>query len=165
MRAIKICNIFGVCALALILMCSQSCSQTAEETVPEGKAYDFSLEDLQGKVIKLSQFREKSWVLVNFWATWCRHCRKSIPWMEEAEESYSERLKVLAINIGVRDSVERATQYKRRYGITYTILYDKGSAVSRRYNIRGVPTYILIDPQGVIRYYSFSPPDLKKFIK
>lgn len=165
MRTLKICNIFWVCALALILTYSQSCSQTTEEAVPKKETHDFSLEDLEGKVIKLSQFRGKSWVLLHFWATWCPHCRKSIPWLEQARKSYSERLKILAINIGIRDSVERARRYKSRYGITYTILYDKGGAVSRRYNIMGVPAYILIDPQGIIRYYSFSPPDLKKFIE
>lgn len=165
MGAIKICNIFWVYALALILMYSQGCSQTAEETISEKEAYDFSLENLEGKVIKLSQFRGKSWVLVYFWATWCRHCRKSIPWMEEAEESYSKKLKILAINIGIRDSLEQIRRYERRHGITYTILYDKGSTISQRYNIMGVPTYILIDPQGIIRYYSFSHPDLKRFIE
>lgn len=165
MRAIKICNIFWVCALALILMCSQSCSQTAEETVPEKEAHDFSLEDLEGKAIKLSQFRKKSWVLLHFWAIWCPHCRKSIPWLEQAGKSYSGRLRILAINIGVRDSLEHIRRYKKRHGITYTILYDKGSIVSRRYKIVGVPAYVLIDPQGIIRYYYFSPPDLKRLIE
>lgn len=165
MKTINICNIFWICVLALILTSSQGCSQTTEETVPEKEAHDFSLEDLEGKVIKLSQFRGKSWVLLHFWATWCRHCQKSIPWLEQAGKSYSGRLKILAINIGVRDSVEQIRRYKTRYGITYTILYDKRSTVSQRYNIKGVPTYILIDPQGIMRYYFFSPPDLKKFIE
>jgi len=148
-----------------MLTCSQGCGQTSEDTLSQKESYDFTLEDLEGKVTSLSQFREKSWVLLYFWATWCPHCGKSIPWMEEAHESYSERLKILAINIGVHDSLKQVRGYKRRYGITYTILYDKGSTVSKRYHIRGVPTYILIDPQGIMRYYSFSPPNLKRFIE
>ena len=61
-------------------------------------------------------------------------------------------LKVLGINIGLNDSEDKTARYIKKHGIDYAIAFDKESVISRKSQIMGVPTVMLIDKWGVIKY-------------
>ncbi len=129
-------------------------------------ASDFKLQDLNGKVIRLSDFKGKP-VLLDFWATWCPPCRASIPGIEKLYKEYSGKgLVVLSISLdeGDWDSVKSFSIEK---GITYPVL--KGTEeVSSQFQVRTIPMLVIINKEGKIvkRYLGYGDDDeLEKDIK
>ncbi len=134
----KIIRIF--CLLSLL---STAVNTLAEEPVLAG---DFSLPDLNGQTVKLSDFRGK-WVVVNYWATWCAPCRKEIP---ELSELYTERADIVVLGLDYED-IERSKLDKFLAGIhvSYPILlldiYNMPEFVDEP---RALPMTIIINPEG-----------------
>ncbi len=115
-------------------------------------APDFSLVDLNGNALKLSDFRGKR-VLVNFWATWCPPCKAEMPYMQEMYEKYQEEgFEVLAVNSTVTEkSRDNVVDFVSEYGLTFPIPMDEKNRVSSDYEILSFPTSFFIDSDGVIR--------------
>jgi len=149
----------SIMAAALLFGC------TARNETSAG-ASDFKLQDLNGKTVKLSDFKGKP-VLLDFWATWCPPCRASIPGIESLHKKYSGKgLVVLSISLddGDWDSVK---SFSAEAGITYPVL--KGTEdVSSQFQVRTIPLVIIIDKEGKIvkRYLGFGDDDaLEKDVK
>ena len=115
------------------------------------QADSFTVRDVNGKLVSLGDFKGKV-VLLNFWATWCLPCAKEMPSMDRLLQSYSAKgLVVVGVSVDIaapRDVKEFADKLK----ITFPILHDRDSIISRHYSIPGVPTSYLIDRQGKIVY-------------
>ena len=129
-------------------------------------ASDFKLQDLDGKTVKLSEFKGKP-VLIDFWATWCPPCRASIPEIEKLHKLYSGKgLVVLGISLdqGGWDSVK---EFVTESGITYKVL--KGTEdVASKYQVRTIPMLVIVDKEGKVykRYLGFGDDDqLDKDVK
>ena len=111
-------------------------------------APDFELEDLGGDTIHLHDYRGQV-VMLNFWATWCGFCRVELPHMQRAYETYQDRgFTVLAIN--VREEAGPVRAFVEDMGMTFPVPLDKAGEVLSQYRIRGLPTSIFIDQEGVI---------------
>ena len=139
---------------------------TPKSDRPGAVASDFTLQDLNGKSVKLSDFKGKP-VLIDFWATWCPPCRASIPGLEKLHKAYGGKgLVVLAISLdqGGWDSVK---SFAAESGITYTVL--KGTEdVASQYQVRTIPMLVIMDKEGKIvkRYIGFdSEEELEKDIR
>lgn len=117
-------------------------------------APDFSLPSIfEEKNIALSDFRNSKYVLLYFWASWCPSCLEARSHVEAFRKRVSpEKLEILAINIGAGDSIESVRKFEKKHPISVPVLFDKGSRVSQSYGIRGVPFFVLVDPQGKIVY-------------
>lgn len=114
-------------------------------------APDFSLLDLQGDRITLSELRGRP-VLINMWATWCPPCKAEMPDMQAAYESYREQgFLILAINATFQDSAAAAASFVEEYGLTFPILMDTTGDVSRQYQMRALPTSFFVGREGVIQ--------------
>ncbi len=112
-------------------------------------APDFELTSLDGKTVRLSDFRGRP-VWVNFWASWCPPCRAETPDVQGAyAEKQGEGLVLLGISIG--EGADAVRSYVQTAGITYTVLLDPDQAVAGRYRITGIPTHFFVDRDGVIR--------------
>ncbi len=110
-----------------------------------GIAPAFSLEGLNGKNVRLSDFRGKV-VLVNFWASWCPPCKAEIPGFEKVYKAY--RNKGFTI-IGIAtDNVPPS--FIKQMGITYPLAMADDKVVSDYGNISGIPTSFLIGREGRI---------------
>jgi cytochrome c biogenesis protein CcmG/thiol:disulfide interchange protein DsbE len=89
-----------------------------------------------------------SWVLVNFWASWCAPCRDESPALQRFSERNPDDLVVLGIN--TQDLSDDATGFVDEFGLTYTMLRDPDSAspLSDDYGATGLPESFLVDPDG-----------------
>jgi peroxiredoxin len=127
-------------------------------------AINFSLPDLDGKQVSLSDFKDKP-VFLFFWTTWCPYCREALKDMNDAyEELKKEGLDVLAINVG--EHQDKVAKFAKGYNLKYKILIDVDTAVSEEYEILGVPTYIIIGKKGNITFrgYRFPKDRLKALL-
>ncbi|HEB01460.1 MAG TPA: TlpA family protein disulfide reductase [Candidatus Portnoybacteria bacterium] len=107
----------------------------------------FTLEDVEGNRISLSDFQGKN-VLVVFWATWCSYCKKELPDLKNFVQEYKDEIKVLAIDI--REKKEVIRSYIKQNQINFTILLDQEGLVSNDYWVAGTPSHFLIDQEGKI---------------
>lgn len=112
-------------------------------------APDFSLTNLAGENISLSDFRGK-YVLVNFWATWCPPCRAEMPDLNQFHQENKEDFVVIGVNIG--DSRTKVKEFITNNGYDYPILLDQTKEVSTIYHISAIPTSYFIGPTGRIQY-------------
>ncbi len=107
---------------------------------------DFSLPSLDGKTIKLSDFRGKV-VLVNFWTTWCPACVEEMPLLQAAyEEKASSGLVVLGIDM--REDMATVQRFVNDNGITFPIVLDSSGEVSSSYNVYYIPHTVIVDADG-----------------
>ena len=114
-------------------------------------APDFSLKDVDGKEVRLSDFAGKP-VLINFWATWCPPCREEMPEINKFYGKYKgSGLVVLSINATFQDSVENVKSTIKSDKLTFPVLLDEAGQVARQYQLNGLPTSFFIDDQGIIR--------------
>lgn len=123
------------------------------ESIPEagriGKAaVDFTLQDLSGKGVRLSDFRGKT-VLLDFWATWCGPCVAEIPSLEALHRKYGEK-GLVVIGMNTETDHNRVRDYAKDK-ISYLVLLD-AEGKSKEYGVQGIPTKIYIDAEGKIRY-------------
>ncbi|BCN29563.1 TlpA disulfide reductase family protein [Anaeromicropila herbilytica] len=109
---------------------------------------DFTLKDLNGNDVKLSDYKGKN-VYLNFFATWCPPCREEMPDIEKVYQKYKNKdFVVLAINLGEdRDTVKNfITQNK----YNFNVLLDSDQSVATQYNITAIPVSIFINKDGQI---------------
>jgi peroxiredoxin len=122
------------------------------------KAPDFTLKDLKGKTFRLTKNSGKP-VLLFFGATWCPACRTEIPAMKNIFKTYTPKgLEIAYINIG--ESSKRVGRFVQTNSLPYRVLLDENEDVADQYNIVGVPTFILIDKDGLINSITHRSADL-----
>lgn len=113
------------------------------------KAPDFVLKDLNGRKFRLSDYRGKQPVLIIFGATWCTFCREEIPRFKSIHATYAKQgLEI--VNIDIQESKEKVAKFAARYELPYRVLLDEDGAVAGIYDIRGVPSMVLVDQSGNI---------------
>ena len=114
-----------------------------------GPAPDFSLPDLEGRRVRLSDYRGRV-VLLHFWATWCPHCVKEMGLLEKSrEEDTGKGLPpVVAINLG--EPVRRVEKFARKLGLSYPVLLDRRGRVAQAYGVVGLPATIVVSAEGKV---------------
>jgi len=112
-------------------------------------APDFELKTLDGKLVRLSQYRGKA-VLLNFWATWCGPCTIEMPWLVELQKQYGPQgLEILGI--AMDDSGEKTIgDFAKEMGVNYTILQGKETVADLFGGLPGLPSSFYVDRAGRI---------------
>lgn len=112
-------------------------------------APDFTLSDMQGDRVALSDFRGK-WVVLDFWGSWCGWCIKGFPELKEAYATYDGQLEIVGIDCN--DTPEAWKKAVERYELPWVQLYNsKSDGVKDLYGVQSFPTKVIIDPEGRIR--------------
>lgn len=126
--------------VATALLVSVSLSVTAASDVPNiklpGPNGEVNLEQLRGKVVYL-----------DFWASWCKPCVKSFPWMAEMKTAYQDKgLEIVAVNLD-KDR-KMADAFLEKVDINFQIAYDPAGDTASLYKLRGMPSSFLIGRDG-----------------
>ena len=121
-----------------------------ERSDVNGKAApEFSLESLQGKTVRLSDYHGKA-VLLNFWATWCQPCKIEMPWFEDLQKQYGPQ-GLQVVGIAMDDaSKEDIAKFVKQMGVNYPILLGKESVGDAYGGVQFLPSTFFIDREGKI---------------
>lgn len=120
-------------------------------------APDFSAATYNGQEIRLSDFRGKSGVLLNFWAGWCPFCVEEMPLMADVQEKFQGQYVTIAVNRA--ESLKTAKKFSDQVEVSQRLLLllDEDDSVYRLYNGFAMPYSIFIDKNGVIQDIKLGP--------
>lgn len=147
-------------ALFIALFAGQALAVGLQEEAP-----DFTLKSLDGGNLRLEEYRGQV-VLINFWASWCGPCRQEMPLLDRLHHRYEDTgFAVLGINVeGDPDSAQEIVDKTK---VTFPILIDDGQKVSELYSLEAMPSTVVVDRDGVIRYIhlGYKPGDEAKYVE
>ena len=135
-----------------IVLSSETGETTAVAAAPQAgfPAPDFTLKTAEGETYTLSELKGQA-VLVNVWATWCPPCKAEMPAIEKMYNEYKDQgFVVLAVNSTFQDNPLEIAPFIEDYGLTFPILLDETSDISRAYQVRSLPSSYFINRQGMI---------------
>ena len=161
-------------SLIMIFLCLTfigACSTADEGKVLAGPAPHFTLEDISGKSLSLSDVKGKV-VVVDFWATWCGPCRMSIPELVDLQEKYGAK-GLVVVGISVDDekvSKGELVAFKEKMRINYPILRANDKVYVDYFGRTSgfsIPTMFVIDREGKVRnrFVGFEPGVVEKSVK
>jgi len=149
--ALFVLGIVGVAALLFVgrhmVHKSGGTSSHAISKLNGSAAPDFELTSLDGKQVKLSDFRGQA-VLLNFWATWCSPCKIEMPWFVDLQKQYGPQ-GLAVVGVAMDDaSKDDIAKFTKDMGVNYPILLGK-EAVGEMYGgVQFLPTTFYIDRRG-----------------
>jgi len=127
-----------------------------------GTAKDFTLRDVDGQEVKLSQYAGKV-VILQFWATWCGPCKVEMPHLQKMYKELGPKgLVVLSVSSDDARNSAQVKPYIRKSGYTFPVLLDKESTVTATYNPpKTLPFLVIIDKnQNIAHEHSgYNPGD------
>jgi len=152
------------CAISLAIA-TLVMSLSAQAVGVDAQAPDFTLESLHGSNLRLQERRGEV-VLINFWASWCGPCRQEMPILDRLHQRYRDAgFSVLGVNVeGKRKPAEKIAKKSK---VTFPVLIDAGQKVSESYELEAMPTTVVVDRNGKIRYIhrGYKSGDEAKYIE
>jgi peroxiredoxin len=133
------------CAIAAILMAGTT---FAADT--GGPAPAFTLNTLSGEQGTLSQYKGQV-VMLNFWATWCGPCQQEMPLLDEMYKKYKAAGFTL-ISVNVDKEAPAVKALLARKPVSFPVFLDPSNQVSKEYHVDEMPSSVMIDRKGQIRY-------------
>ena len=123
---------------------------TAPAGITGSAAPDFTLKSNSGENLKLSEFRGEV-VLINFWASWCGPCRQEMPVLDELHRQY-KALGFTVLGVNVEENSSAARKLLKEVQVSFPVLFDNESVVSKQYDVIAMPSTVLVDRDGNMRY-------------
>jgi peroxiredoxin len=129
-----------------------------------GPAPAFTLASRAGQDVSLAQYRGQV-VMINFWASWCGPCRQEMPLLESIYKKYN-RMGFTLLGVNVEPDSNAANEWLKATPVSFPILYDKDSKVSKLYDVAGMPSTVIIDRNGVLRvlHRGYKPGDENEYL-
>jgi peroxiredoxin len=147
----------GLLTFALLRMQRSGGRPGTDAVAPGRTAPDFTLTDLQGNTVQLSQLRGKT-VVLNFWATWCPPCKDEIPWFIQMQKQYgAQGLQVVGVSMDDGDPKD-VVKFASKIGINYPVLMGEDKVAREYGGIDYLPTTFYINRNGVVTDRVFGEP-------
>jgi peroxiredoxin len=137
---------YRIAALAAIL----TLAMPAWAGVTDAQAPVFTLQSVDGRTVSLAQFKGDV-VMINFWASWCGPCRQEMPLLDTIYKQYKD-MGFTLLGVNVEPDPHGANAWLKKTPVSYPILYDPKSQVSQLYQVQAMPTTVIVDRQGIVRY-------------
>jgi peroxiredoxin len=115
-----------------------------------GRAPEFTLESRAGDAVSLGDLQGQV-VMINFWATWCGPCRQEMPHLEALYQKYNN-LGFTLLGVNVEDNRDGADEFLAATPVTFPILFDPQSEVSKLYKVVAMPSTVLVGRDGTMRF-------------
>lgn len=132
-------------AVAAMLMAASVSADIVRSAAP-----DFTLKSASGENLKLSEYRGDV-VLINFWASWCGPCRQEMPVLSELHDKY-KALGFTVLGVNVEEDSSKALRLLQDIPVSFPVLFDNESVVSKQYDVVAMPSTVLVDRDGNMRY-------------
>lgn len=139
--------LLGLCLLAGVAIAVPPAPWEADELIGR-KAPDFSLPDMNGKMVNLRDLRGKV-VVVNFWASWCPPCRTEIPPMNALQSSLGKDGLVI-VSISSDSSADVVRSFLKSNPTQFTVLHDPENKIGLAYKVYSLPTSYIVGRDGVL---------------
>jgi thiol-disulfide isomerase/thioredoxin len=111
------------------------------------------LEDLDGNPVQLLDYVERGRpAVLEFWATWCEQCEALQPQFDQMQARYGDRVSIVAVAVGVSQSVRRVRRHLEDHDPGYPYLFDKRGAAVRAYNATTTSIVVMLDADGRVAY-------------
>lgn len=155
--AIPMLRLLAVLLLGLGLATS---APALEQSKP---APNFTLKSAGGENVKLSELRGQV-VLINFWASWCGPCRQEMPLLDALHQRYKS-LGFTVLGVNVEQDPAKARQMLEDIPVSFPVLFDTRNQVSEAYQVDAMPSTVIVDRDGVVRYIhkGYVPGDENKY--
>jgi peroxiredoxin len=137
-------RVLACAALALVAV------SASPSITPSVLAPDFTLHAMDGPNLRLQEQRGRV-VMINFWATWCGPCRQEMPQLSKLYEKYKASGFVL-LGVNVDDDARNAVAVAAKLGVKFPVLLDTDKSVSKLYDLATMPSTVIIDRDGKVRY-------------
>jgi peroxiredoxin len=147
----------GLAALALLAAVAAVGADT------NGPAPPFTLTEIGGQSASLSQYKGQV-VMLNFWATWCGPCQQEMPLLDQMYKKYKPAGFTL-IGVNVDKDAPPVRQLLERKPVSFPVLLDPASQVSKAYHVDEMPSTVLIDRKGNVRFLhrGYKPGDENEY--
>lgn len=124
----------------------------------------FSLPSRAGDTVSLDQLKGKV-VMLNFWASWCGPCRQEMPLLDQMHKRYSS-LGFTLIGVNVETNTKDAERWLQETPVSFPVLFDRDSKVSKAYDVSAMPSTVFIDRKGNLRYLhrGYKPGDESEYL-
>ena len=118
---------------------------------------DFTATRLNGTTISLAQFKDREVVLLDFWATWCQPCIRSMPNLQDLHDEFDELgVEVLAVNVG--EELEPIRDFIELRGYSFPVVTDPRAKISEQFGIVGIPLLLIVGKDGQLRHIEMGYP-------
>jgi thiol-disulfide isomerase/thioredoxin len=148
------------CGLAVIL----SGAASADAIAPGAAAPAFQLHSSGSADLSLSDLKGQV-VLINFWASWCGPCRQEMPVLEQLYKKYKGAgFTLLGVNVEPKSA--DAEGFLKSTPVSFPILFDTDSKVSKLYEVSGMPSTVILDRAGKVRYvhHGYKPGEESEYL-
>jgi len=124
----------------------------------------FTLASRAGQDVSLAQYKGQV-VMINFWASWCGPCRQEMPLLESIYKKYN-KMGFTMIGVNVEPDSNAANEWLKATPVSFPILYDRDSKVSKLYDVAGMPSTVIIDRTGKLRvlHRGYKPGDENEYL-
>jgi peroxiredoxin len=148
-----------------VLLTISIASVVAFAKIKADSAPDFVLKSASGKNVRLSELKGRV-VMLNFWATWCGPCTEEIPHLNELHDSLDPYdFELLGINLDEDQS--KALHLAKELNVNFPVLFDTDKSVSKSFDIKAMPSTIIIDRAGKIRHVNrgFKKGHIERYLR
>lgn len=152
--------VFLLGIVGILVSCAPTASERTTQIGINKKAPNFTLQYLNGKLARLSDYQGKI-VILHFWASWCHSCVYELATLENLKNAVP-RNKIEILAIAIDDKVQAVRNLQKKNSFSFPLLCDESGKVKAAYGVSSLPETFLIGPHG--EYLQFPEPESGKFV-